>query len=283
MYGSNSAHTETDTGTHTSTDSKSRIQLNSIREAACRFLQLLESTDLPLFTECVRHSPLSHRLVQNMCSKVRATPDKREQGNRQGDVHEDRLGGRQGRPQSGEGVGQDGEEGAHTAFAAQADLLCVVLRADTTRQQHDPSSSSSPSAASLSLPSFSTSLSPPQCFADALLSVCPQAPSQLLAALSDTLMSLTRMLNMQPEPAESRQLSAQVTHLPYLLFFFCNTLPSFIRSLLRKQFSAPELLVTPLTTPSSPSLLGVCLTLIHALPSLCTPHFCLALVECSDE
>jgi hypothetical protein len=168
--------------------------------------------DLVLFTECVRHSPLSHRLVQNMCGPVRTIDGE----NVRRDGHANGQDGRQGHRQNDgeddcEVEGQDGEEGKHSAFAAQADLLCVVLRADTSRQQQ--TTSSSPSTASpLSLP-FSTSLSSAQCFTDALLAGYPQAPSHLLAALSDTLISLTHMLNTSLAPGEYRQHSSQVdTH-----------------------------------------------------------------------
>jgi hypothetical protein len=174
--------------------------------------------DLVLFTECVRHSPLSHRLVQNMCGTVRAIDGENvlRDGNANGQD------GRQGQRQDEREVeGQDEEEGKHSAFAAQADLLCVVLRADTSRQQQTSSSSST--ASPLSLP-FSTPLSSPQCFTDALLAGYPQAPSHLLATLSDTLISLTHMLNTSLAPSAYRQHSSQVdthsspsaaTHYPY--------------------------------------------------------------------
>jgi hypothetical protein len=175
--------------------------------------------DLVLFTECVRHSPLSHRLVQNMCGTVGAIHGENVRRDGHANGQDERQGQRQ---DESEVEGQDEEEGKHSAFAAQADLLCVVLRADTSRQQQTSSSSSS-TASPLSLP-FSTPLSSPECFTDALLAGYPQAPSHLLAALSDTLISLTHMLNTSLAPSAYRQLSSQVdthsspsaaTHYPY--------------------------------------------------------------------
>jgi hypothetical protein len=197
LYGRRASNTHTDTDT----DKRSQIQLNSIREAACRFLQLLEGTDLILFTECVRHSALSHRLVQNMCGRARAiaVDDVQGKGHGHGRGHEGRL-GQQQNVELSEGQderkyeGQGGGDGAHIAFAAHADLLCVVLRADTSRQ-HQSSYSSSTAPSPMPIPSLLTPLSSPQCFTDSLLAVYPQAPSHLLAALSDTLNSLTRILS----------------------------------------------------------------------------------------
>ena len=202
LYGRRASNTHTDTDT----DKRCQTQLNSIREAACRFLQLLEGTDLTLFTECVRHSPLSQRLVQNMCGRARAiaVDDVQGKGHGHGRGHEGRLGQQQNVELSegqgegkyeGQGGGQGGGDGAHTAFAAHADLLCVVLRADTSRQ-HQSSYSSSTAASPLPIPSLLTPISSPQCFTDSLLAGYPQAPSHLLAALSDTLKSLTRILSV---------------------------------------------------------------------------------------
>lgn len=212
---------------------------NRIIESSCRFLQLLASVDSSLFSDCIRHSLLGSHLIANMaahsacknmhtkssrsesCSEeaVYGCMDGRGRGNGNGNVSagnthrlvQSRTGGVDDYDEENsqdEFVEEEDEgdmnewrgKGGFASFSAQSDLLCVILRAETSSR---PSVSSRDTdheceGFSSSIPQYST-LS----FSKTVQILDPQIPVKLFKAVTCSLKAMASVLSLSSLSSES--------------------------------------------------------------------------------
>ena len=204
--------------------------MNRIIESSCRFLQLVASVDASLFSDCIRHSLLGSHLMANMASYTahkkmhtkssRSGPcsdeavygwtDGRGRGNGNvsaGNTHrlvqssagrvddddeEDNQDEFVEAEYKGE-VNEWGGKGGFASFSAQSDLLCVILRAETSSR---PSASSRDTdhecgGFTSSVPQYS-SLS----FSKTVQILDPQIPVKLLKAVIFSLKAMASALSL---------------------------------------------------------------------------------------
>ena len=182
--------------------------LSNIREAASRFLQQLESTDSSLFVQCVHHSPLVTYLVSTISSSSSSSssPSERAHSNLSNITthppifdyspfrpHQDQDDDKDKRMR----VARQFDDGRLRAFAAQTDLLCVILRAEKRMTDR--------SVLSLSHPLIP--LTSPSSLTYSALKLNPLAPLDVLNALSRQLQGLTRLLSLPLSVVENLKVS----------------------------------------------------------------------------
>ena len=182
--------------------------LSNIREAASRFLQQLESTDSSLFVQCVHHSPLLTYLVSTISSSSSSSssPSERAHSNLSTiTTHQTIFNYSPFRPHQDQDddkdkrmrVARQFDDGRLRAFAAQTDLLCVILRAEKRMTDR--------SARTLSHPLIP--LTSPSSLTYSALKLNPLAPLDVLNALSRQLQGLTRLLSLPLSVVENLKVS----------------------------------------------------------------------------
>lgn len=204
---------------------------NRIIESSCRFLQLIAGVDSSLFSDCIRHSLLGSYLMANMaaysayknmhttlsrsesCSDeaVYSYTDGRGRGYGDGNVSagdargliQSRIGGvydddeNNNQDEFVEGdyemkMSEWGGKGGFASFSAQSDLLCVILRAETSSR---PSVSSRD--ADHECGGFSSSIPQYSClsFSKTVQILDPQIPVKVFKAVTCSLKALTSALS----------------------------------------------------------------------------------------
>ena len=122
--------------------------VHSIRETACRFLQLLETLDQNLFVQCVQHSPLVTFIVNNIAThshrgtNICVLTDLSGVHRPTHGIYDKSKGSRSFIKSKYLGEVMKGGE---SSFSAQSDLLCVVMRADLRSRKQKQINSTSPS------------------------------------------------------------------------------------------------------------------------------------------
>ena len=180
---------------------------NRIREASCRFLQLLAGVDASLFSDCVRHSLLGSHLTANMAAYSAHNKEYNkeyyeEHSNSSGRQPYSRgaaYGYEEGKGEGegeGEGVGvmnEWGGKGGFASFSAQSDLLCVILRAEALSL-----SSASPRDTEHEAQGFPSHT--PQhstlSFSKSVRILDPQIPLKLLSAVTSSLNAMVSTLSL---------------------------------------------------------------------------------------
>ena len=203
----------------------------SIREAASRFLQQLESTDNSLFVQCIHHSPLVTYLISTITSTSSFSPSSSSSPS-PGSRSSSRVSGNVlntpafpahlSRVDSGHThavkdrqwtTGGQLKEWRLQASAAQTDLLTVILRAETRIRNQlsyvDSHFIAPPAAFSSSFPSSfpssssSSSSSSSASLTQSALELNPDAPLNVLDALTQQLLGLVHLLSPTSSAGES--------------------------------------------------------------------------------
>lgn len=205
----------------------------SIREAASRFLQQLESTDNSLFVQCIQHSPLVTYLISTITSTSSFSPSSSSSpspspGSRSSSrvssnvLNTPAFPAHLSRVDSGHThavkdrhwtIGGQSKEWRLRASAAQTDLLTVILRAETRIRNQllyvDSHFIAPPAAFSSSFPSSFPSSSPSSSssssasLTQSALELNPNAPLNVLHALTQQLLGLVHLLSPTSSAGES--------------------------------------------------------------------------------
>ena len=208
---------------------KEERTVHTIREAASRFIQLLESIDYNLYVQCVQHSNLVIFLVQNISSYSNTATNKNRSRNSNRNENMNRNMSRNGNKydystslNDGEKMDRKSELKSELKFgfreeldsiSAHSDLLCVVMRADLRQRTLLKQSQSSSHSTTLHY-TLATTHSNSHTQSPAYSNLCTLTPT---ASLTDNLFKQIPHAALSVLSAVTFRLQDIATHLSHTL------------------------------------------------------------------